>query len=61
MALGMTVPGLWSGWLQQHLGYKLFFGWVLLATIPSFLTALKLPLENEYGKRTENDGGKELP
>jgi PAT family beta-lactamase induction signal transducer AmpG len=61
MALGLTLPGLWSGWLQQHLGYKLFFCWVILATIPSFLVALQIPLENEFGKRTENDGGKELP
>jgi PAT family beta-lactamase induction signal transducer AmpG len=51
MALGMMVPGLWSGWLQELLGYKLFFVWVLLATIPSFLVARKIPLEPEFGKR----------
>jgi len=51
MALGMMVPGLWSGWLQEHLGYKLFFAWVLLATIPSFLVAMKIPLEPEFGKK----------
>jgi len=51
MALGMMVPGLWSGWLQEHLGYRLFFAWVILATIPSFLVALKIPLEPEFGKR----------
>lgn len=51
MALGMMVPGLWSGWLQSQLGYKAFFAWVLLATIPSFLVALKIPLEAEFGKR----------
>ena len=36
MALGMMLPGMWSGWLQDHLGYLKFFLWVLLATIPSF-------------------------
>jgi PAT family beta-lactamase induction signal transducer AmpG len=51
MALGMNLPNLWSGWLQEHLGYKLFFAWVILATIPSFLVALKIPLEPEFGKR----------
>ena len=51
MALGMMVPGLWSGWLQEHLGYKLFFAWVILATIPSFLVATKIPLEPAFGKR----------
>jgi PAT family beta-lactamase induction signal transducer AmpG len=37
MALGMMLPGMWSGWLQEHLGYPHFFVWVLLATIPSFI------------------------
>jgi MFS transporter, PAT family, beta-lactamase induction signal transducer AmpG len=51
MALGMMIPGLWSGWLQAHIGYKLFFVWVILATIPSFLVAAKIRLEPEFGKR----------
>ncbi len=51
MALGLMLPGMWSGWLQEHLGYKLFFLWVILATIPSFLVATKIPLEPEFGRR----------
>ena len=51
MALGVMLPGMWSGWLQEHLGYRHFFVWVILATIPSFLVALKIPLEAEFGKR----------
>jgi MFS transporter, PAT family, beta-lactamase induction signal transducer AmpG len=50
MALGMMVPGLWSGWLQSQLGYKTFFIWVLLATIPSFLAALKISLATDFGR-----------
>jgi len=45
------LPGLWSGWLQQSLGYRHFFVWVILATIPSFLVATKIPLSPEFGKR----------
>jgi PAT family beta-lactamase induction signal transducer AmpG len=52
MALGVMLPGMWSGWLQEHLGYKLFFVWVILATIPSFLVALKIPLEPEFGRKS---------
>ncbi len=26
MALGMMLPGMWSGWLQEHIGYQHFFG-----------------------------------
>jgi PAT family beta-lactamase induction signal transducer AmpG len=51
MALGMMVPGQWSGWLEQHLGYPHFFLWVILATLPSFLVALRLPLEADFGRR----------
>jgi len=52
MALGMMIPGLWSGWLQEHIGYPHFFIWVILATIPSFLVAVWIPLDAEFGKRT---------
>ncbi|HTA95124.1 MAG TPA: MFS transporter, partial [Verrucomicrobiae bacterium] len=51
MALGMMLPGMWSGRLQEFLGYPDFFIWVILATIPSFLVAAKIPLDAEFGKR----------
>jgi PAT family beta-lactamase induction signal transducer AmpG len=51
MALGMMLPGMWSGWLQEHLGYPHFFVWVILATIPSFIVATQIPLDAEFGKR----------
>lgn len=54
MALGLMVPGLWSGWLQGWLGYRHFFIWVLLATIPSFYLATKIPLEADFGRRRQN-------
>ena len=51
MALGMMLPGRWSGQLQEMLGYRHFFVWVILATIPSFIAALYIPLDAEFGKR----------
>jgi PAT family beta-lactamase induction signal transducer AmpG len=51
MALGMMLPGMWSGKLQEFLGYQHFFIWVILATIPSFIVAAKIPLESDFGKR----------
>jgi PAT family beta-lactamase induction signal transducer AmpG len=51
MALGINLPAAWSGWLQQQLGYPHFFVWVILATIPSFIAALFIPLDAEFGKR----------
>ena len=52
MALGMMLPGMWSGWLQEIIGYPHFFVWVLLATIPSFFVAMKIPLEATFGRQT---------
>ncbi len=51
MALGMMLPGMWSGWLQDHIGYRHFFSVVIFATIPSFIVALWIPLEAGFGKR----------
>ena len=53
MALGMMLPTLWSGWLPTLIGYKLFFIWVILATIPSFFVAAKIPLEADFGKKRQ--------
>jgi len=52
MALGMMLPGMWSGWLQELVGYKHFFAWVILATLPSFFVALWIPLDAGFGKRS---------
>ncbi|HEX5221382.1 MAG TPA: MFS transporter [Verrucomicrobiae bacterium] len=52
MALGMMIPGMWSGWLQEIVGYQHFFVWVVLATVPSFLVVLLIPLDKEFGKKT---------
>ena len=51
MALGMMIPGMFSGIIQEAIGYKFFFIWVCLATIPGFIIAKFLPLEPEFGKK----------
>lgn len=50
MALGMMLPGMVSGWLQETLGYQHFFIWVLVATIPSFLVVAIIPLDPRFGR-----------
>jgi PAT family beta-lactamase induction signal transducer AmpG len=40
MALGMMLPGMAAGWIQDHVGYVNFFTWVLVATVPSFVITL---------------------
>lgn len=55
MALGMMIPGMFSGWLQEIIGYKNFFIWVCLATIPSFLAVKFIKVDPEFGKKKDKD------
>jgi PAT family beta-lactamase induction signal transducer AmpG len=51
MAMGMMLPGMISGKLQEWLGYQMFFITVLLSLIPAFLVAMKVKIDPEYGKK----------
>jgi PAT family beta-lactamase induction signal transducer AmpG len=53
MALGMMLPGMFSGWLQEIIGYQHFFVWVMLATIPGFLVVFFVPLDAEFGRKNK--------
>lgn len=52
MALGMMLPGMISGWLQELVGYEHFFIWILLATLPSFVATYFIPLDPNFGRET---------
>lgn len=53
MALGMMIPGMPAGWLQETLGYTSFFIWVCVCTLPGILAALMIrnKIEPEFGKK----------
>ena len=51
MALGMMVPAMFSGWLQEQLGYQNYFLWVMAATIPGFIVTALVKIDPEFGKR----------
>jgi MFS transporter, PAT family, beta-lactamase induction signal transducer AmpG len=51
MALGMMLPGMFSGALQEQIGYPRFFEWVLISTIPGFIVAALVKIEPEFGKK----------
>jgi len=53
MALGMMIPGMFSGWLQELLGYQYFFIWVMVATLPSFIVTLMIPLDRSFGRKED--------
>jgi len=41
MALGMMIPGMLSGYIQENVGYQYFFFWIAICTIPSFVVTYK--------------------
>lgn len=47
MALGFMLPSMLSGVLSDWVGYKVFFIWVIFATIPSFVMTYLAPFNNE--------------
>ena len=53
MALGMMVPAMFSGWLQEQLGYQNYFLWVMAATIPGFIVTALVKIDPEFGKKKE--------
>ncbi len=47
MNLGLMIPGTVSGKIQLTLGYRNFFIWVLLSSIPALLLARFIPIRGE--------------
>jgi PAT family beta-lactamase induction signal transducer AmpG len=44
MNLGVILPGALSGWIQEQLGYRGFFLWVLASAIPAIVLARFIPI-----------------
>ncbi len=54
-SLGFIIPSMISGFVSDYLGYKEFFIWVLISTIPAFLITWLVPLSTEAVSETQND------
>nr|WP_299340963.1 MFS transporter [Allomuricauda sp.] len=54
MALGMMIPGMVSGYVQEWLGYDGFFLWVVIAAIPAFIVLKYLNYPADYGKKSNS-------
>jgi PAT family beta-lactamase induction signal transducer AmpG len=44
MNLGVILPGAASGWIQEQLGYRSFFLWVLVSAIPAVVLSRFIPI-----------------
>ena len=53
MALGMMLPGMFSGWLQEIIGYKYFFVWVMLCMLPAVIPVFFIKVKPEFGLKKE--------
>lgn len=48
MALGMMIPGMWAGWLQQSIGYDMFFIYTCCCCALTILITSRLKIPEKY-------------
>ncbi|WP_075558788.1 MFS transporter [Parabacteroides timonensis] len=51
MALGMMLPGMIAGWLQEELGYVNFFWWVMGCCLITLAVTAFLKIDPAFGKK----------
>ena len=51
MALGMMIPGMVAGWLQETMGYQHFFIWIMVCTLATFGVTALLKIDPNFGKK----------
>ena len=51
MALGMMLPGMMAGWLQELIGYKHFFYWILLCNLATWGVTALIKVDPNYGRK----------
>ncbi|MDP4197850.1 MAG: MFS transporter, partial [Bacteroidota bacterium] len=52
MSLSLMLPKMFSGYIQQQIGYQSFFAWTLFAVIPAFFITRMLQYDPAFGKKT---------
>lgn len=53
MALGMMLPGMAAGWLQETIGYRHFFIWTMLCCAATIGICAFLKIDPNFGKKIE--------
>ena len=57
MNLGLMIPGTVSGKIQMALGYRKFFVWVLISSVPAMILSRFIPV----GRRASAEAPAEPP
>ena len=51
MALGMMLPGMAAGWIEDTIGYRMFFIWTMVCCIATIGVTYLLNINPEFGKK----------
>ena len=61
MALGMMLPGMAAGWIQEMLGYERFFVWVMICCAITIAVCAFVKIDADYGsapKHSDTEGNR---
>jgi len=51
MALGMMMPGMMAGWLQELIGYQNFFWWVMICCVSTIAVTAFIKVDDSFGRK----------
>ena len=51
MALGMMLPGMAAGWIQETIGYRYFFIWTMICCVATIGVSYMLKINPSFGKK----------
>lgn len=51
MALGMMMPGMAAGWLQEMIGYQNFFYWIMICCLFTIGVVAFVKVDSSFGKK----------
>ena len=55
MALGMMLPGMMAGWLQETIGYPRFFLWTMVCCAATFIVTAFIKIDPGFGKKKDKE------
>ena len=55
MALGMMIPGMAAGWLQEPIGYRHFFVWTMICCAATIGVCAFLKIDPNFGRKIDKE------
>ena len=55
MALGMMIPGMAAGWLQETIGYRHFFVWTMICCAATIGVCAFLKIDPNFGRKIDKE------